>query len=986
MDKSIVKFSKTSISDLNKINAITSMTNAGNFTMNDNLSVAVTESDNGTYESNDEVINLQCTDTNVLCNPPEALSPVDFKLCFSIGLSVLVTACLFALLNNNCYLLPNLQETSEGKDNVYDFSLTKGIKICSHNVNRLEHKLDEIKYNLMFSENPPDIYCCCETFLDSNTQDNFIQIPGYKIEDLQIQRKFRVDLNLSICFESNEPCLYEIVLFKDDLVPKILCNWEANFSNPDFSLEKYVTDAGEEINTLTEPFIQKLMEDLGISSYLSDDPCNITTETTHQIIRDGNLECDQALSLPALPNTAVCILEDTCTAVKCCMDVWISEEVIFSLCRDRHLYKIEDIFTDQEYEINLNMSVCFESQKSCYFTMTVFSGYRLPKVFCDWEQDLIFQSEKMFMVDLSFHICMEEKDPNNCIVNLPILTNAKLAKPICNWNIGFLKSNFSLTTWKTENLIADTETLEEVIVAQLLYKLGINEYMKDPQCDRNQPPYQPANNMGWNLDKCNSSVDIPMSLPAGISCYLSDTCTGIDCCIQVDKLGLSVNAYVVLDACHNTFTVGVENYKHTTTMLDIDYGEIQTFSLMGFVRVSYKIHEFFHERMFVVSVNISVCYEANGPCALDLKILENTKLPIPLCDFNQEIPGEKIKDFPLAAWLDNNKIDLGQQLQSYYVDMLMEELGIAGYLLNPQCRVSAYQADTNRWNAGSCDTDLSLPTLPSNMACRIPDYCTGFCAVYSSCNADLSLPTLPSNMACQLPDYCTGIQCCLYIPLLDISVEFHVLIDICNLKLSIGLENLVINESLSDYNFNTQNNISLGNIIKLSSWLNDHDLLSDASELSDLMASKLLEDLGIAEYLQEPSCNPVTDTAFSNVQSNGWNSACPSVVLPDLPDDVVCHLDSTCTSVTCCAHVGLINRNIHFFLTVDPCNQTFTIDWSLSNWYKHTGFQANVTLTTDEISQLMLDLGLSKFLYDNKCDYTDSRICVHQCIPRMDIW
>ncbi|CAG2231669.1 unnamed protein product [Mytilus edulis] len=179
MDKSIVNFSKTSISDLNKINAITSMTNAGNFTVNDNLSVAVTESDNGTYESNDEVINLQCTDTNVLCNPPEALSPVDFKLCFSIGLSVLVTACLFALLNNNCYELPNLQETSEGKDNVYDFSLTKGIKICSHNVNRLEHKLDEIKYNLMFSENPPDIYCCCETFLDSNTQDNFIQIPGF---------------------------------------------------------------------------------------------------------------------------------------------------------------------------------------------------------------------------------------------------------------------------------------------------------------------------------------------------------------------------------------------------------------------------------------------------------------------------------------------------------------------------------------------------------------------------------------------------------------------------------------------------------------------------------------------------------------------------------------------------------------------------------------------------------------------------------------
>ena len=60
--------------------------------------------------------------------------------------------------------------------------------------------------------------------------------------------------------------------------------------------------------------------------------------------------------------------------------------------------------------------------------------------------------------------------------------------------------DFSLATWLTENSITDTGTLEEVFVSQLLYKLGIDDYMKDPQCDRNQPPYQPANNMGWNLD------------------------------------------------------------------------------------------------------------------------------------------------------------------------------------------------------------------------------------------------------------------------------------------------------------------------------------------------------------------------------------------------------------------------------------------------------------------------------------------------------
>ena len=86
---------------------------------------------------------------------------------------------------------------------------------------------------------------------------------------------------------------------------------------------------------------------------------------------------------------------------------------------------------------------------------------------------------------------------------------------------------------------------------------------------------------------------------------------------------------------------------------------------------------------------------------------------------------------------------------------------------------------------------------------------------FAVCTADLSLPVLPYNMACMLPDYCTGIQCCVYIPLLDITIEAHVLIDVCNLKLSIGIENMVINESLSDYDFNTEKVISLRNMVRL---------------------------------------------------------------------------------------------------------------------------------------------------------------------------
>jgi hypothetical protein len=44
-------------------------------------------------------------------------------------------------------------------------------------------------------------------------------------------------------------------------------------------------------------------------------------DSLFSLITDLFLECDQALTLPALPDSAVCILEDTCTGVTCCINV-----------------------------------------------------------------------------------------------------------------------------------------------------------------------------------------------------------------------------------------------------------------------------------------------------------------------------------------------------------------------------------------------------------------------------------------------------------------------------------------------------------------------------------------------------------------------------------------------------------------------------------------------------------------------------------------
>jgi hypothetical protein len=54
------------------------------------------------------------------------------------------------------------------------------------------------------------------------------------IEDLTIERQFRVSLTLRACFEASNDanCLINIDVFKNTLVPKSICDWVAGFSTP----------------------------------------------------------------------------------------------------------------------------------------------------------------------------------------------------------------------------------------------------------------------------------------------------------------------------------------------------------------------------------------------------------------------------------------------------------------------------------------------------------------------------------------------------------------------------------------------------------------------------------------------------------------------------------------------------------------------------------------------------------------------------------
>ncbi|CAG2244639.1 unnamed protein product [Mytilus edulis] len=143
---------------------------------------------------------------------------------------------------------------------------------------------------------------------------------GYSIDDLPEQRKFLVNMNISVCFESDDPCLYDFVLFKDSLIPKILCDWESGFSIPGFSLNNFIQYYGYNTSDLLPQFlVNKLFQKLGISSYLMDNPCSLNDGIYFPSKNGWKNDCQYDLKLLKLPESAVCNLGQSCTSVNCCV-------------------------------------------------------------------------------------------------------------------------------------------------------------------------------------------------------------------------------------------------------------------------------------------------------------------------------------------------------------------------------------------------------------------------------------------------------------------------------------------------------------------------------------------------------------------------------------------------------------------------------------------------------------------------------------------
>jgi hypothetical protein len=50
-------------------------------------------------------------------------------------------------------------------------------------------------------------------------------------------------------------------------------------------------------------------------------------------------------------------------------------------------FRIDDLKEEQSFQVNMDISVCFESNGICEIKMPVFENMRLPKPMCNWNTD-----------------------------------------------------------------------------------------------------------------------------------------------------------------------------------------------------------------------------------------------------------------------------------------------------------------------------------------------------------------------------------------------------------------------------------------------------------------------------------------------------------------------------------------------------------------------------------------------------------------------
>ncbi|CAG2204544.1 unnamed protein product [Mytilus edulis] len=279
-------------------------------------------------------------------------------------------------------------------------------------------------------------------------------------------------------------------------------------------------------------------------------------------------------------------------------------------------------------------------------------------------------------------------------------------------------------------------------------------------------------------DNCSQEIRNLPSLGSNMNCYIDQSCTAVQCCIDVNELGQSIEIGVEIDPCDFMLTVRIEKLNFDVTLYDYIWdcamnsslpmlpSDVSCFITDTCTGIQCCVINTLLQQTFEISFLLDSCCANNinllqipeptscyldtsctkVECCVDVDFIPysfHTYLDIDPCR-------QMFYYFFLADWLQTKEMSL--PLPDYGQLLLFEDVGIAPYLQDDQL-----------------------------------------------CAGDVDLPVLSEDLTCYLGDTCDTVSCCVDVEDLGRTMEISLSIDHCNMKLTLQLERLSEEISLVDY-------------------------------------------------------------------------------------------------------------------------------------------------------------------------------------------
>ncbi|XP_062593831.1 uncharacterized protein LOC134255325, partial [Saccostrea cucullata] len=813
----------------------------------------------------------------------------------------------------------------------------------------------------------------------------------FKATQLEVSKKYVLDMGVSVCLEP-AVCDLDIPILKEVLIPILNCDLTMDFNIKDFSLMKWMDDHGLSFDgSLSTALATALFKKLGINSFLRSPACE-RTEPPYSVnkvdISGWSSDCPAKMSLPTIRGTTACYIKNTCTAIKCCVEVGkvsrtFEIELDIDFCNQKLTFGIEKLTETvslQGFEYGKRKEVVIMGIVKMWYTI--------------WDNE----GEGVYVVTVDLAICFE--DGGDCLINTNILDQFKLSKQACIWGTSFLSQDFSLKQFMDNAAITAYDQIKGLALDKLKEALGLPTFLNDPPCSLVGSAFVP--NISGIKKVCPKDISSLPTLPSNMVCQITESCTGVDCCIGAEPIHHNFHAYLDIDPCNFTIRFGIDKFQFQIYMQEYSFGVEKDVRLVNVVRIKFQIWDLSAENQYLVNLRFSVCFDSNSACLLDIDIFHEKRLPKKVCDFAVEA----IPDFSLDKWKESYGVST-EHLLPTVIDQLMEHLGIAGYLKRPQCTINIEASSSERW----------IDECPKSQLYKKP-----------------SLAGL--QVLCSISSRCTEIHCCVHVMSVGRNFETYLDLDTCNKTLVIGIEQYSVEDLVgyARYLVNMKVEVCLEKnnpcvfsqdiakdlyLPKLEcNWSLDHSefslsewykktSLSIGSVLSATQLSILKEALGITNFLlpKVKQCNRISSAyKAESPDHDGWKIDCPFAIgnLAEIKNSLPlsCHIKSSqdyfklANLVYILYQIDEVNKTVlKLSMRVKICLEentcvydvmlldkvvipkpgcswdlTYTIpDFSLKNWYNDIGASIGSQLSNLNAAKLLEELGIAKYTQEIPC-------------------